>query len=705
MAFQVGVDIGGTCTDCVVVDEAGKTTLAKVFSTPDDLTEGILRAVEAAAGQNGLSLRELLSATDLFLHSTTIAENAIVDGAMALTGLITSRGFAATLWAMRGGYGRWSGLSEEQKRNPLDSEKPAPLVPLTLVCELDERVTRDGRTLQSPTDSEIAAAGKSLVDRGAQAIAVGFLWSFQAPESEVRAAGLLRKLHPGVYVAASTEVSPMIGEYERFSTAAISAAVGPLVSEYLARLEKRLRDDGLSGTLLIMQAYGGLTDVNGARERPAALIESGPVSGLIGCARLGERLGAANIISADMGGTTFKVGTVRSGSVDYQRESTVVRYHLSLPKVDVASLGLAGGSIVSLDEDAPLPRIGPNSAGSYPGPACYCNGGSEPTVTDADAILGYLNPKYFLAGTARLDPERSRRAYEPIATGMGLAVEAAAAAVYRLTNGLIYDFLHKTTVQRGLDPREYLLFSTGGTAGMHLPLVGQQLGVAGVVVPHSASVQGAFGLVTSDIVSEEMVTRPQPFPGDVTAAATTLADLTKRGMLRLHGHRQSKSGSRVRWMIDMRFRRQVHIISVPIFSGLVDEAPEIDQPLLEEGVHRFEQMYEERYGAGSAFREAGVEFVAYRARVWIEVQSVTEQDEGERLPTSTAAPHLVGRAWAPGRDTFEEMDCYDFSLLPIGATLSGPAIIWTPITTVVLAAGQTAAVDAMRNLRITWPLS
>src|SRR5581483_5828817 len=252
-----------------------------------------------------------------------------------------------------------------------------------------------------------------------------------------------------------------------------------------------------------------------AASRPVGMVESGPVSGLMGCKRLGAVLGVQDVISADMGGTTFKIGTVRAGLIEYQRESMALRYHYALPKMDVVSLGLAGGSIVSIEPRTQLPRVGPRSAGSYPGPVCYDHGGEEPTLTDVDAILGYLSSTYFLGGRARLDVAKARRVFsERVAGRLGLSVIDAAAAIYRLANSMIYDLMHKTTVQRGLDPREFALFSTGGTAGMHLAAVGEELGVRHVVVPHSASVHGAFGLVTSDIVHEELTTRPMRHPAD-----------------------------------------------------------------------------------------------------------------------------------------------------------------------------------------------
>jgi N-methylhydantoinase A len=700
-SYRIGVDIGGTFTDCVVLDARGRVTLAKALSTPADFTVGIWNALDGAAGQLGRDRRELLRRTDAFLHSTTIAENAIVDGNLARTGLITSAGFGYTLWATRGGYGRWSGLSEEEKRDPINTDKPPPLVPLGLVREVAERVDRGGLTLRSPDAEELRRTGRELLDQGVDAVAVSFLWSFLAPANESLAVAVLRELRDDLFVIAANEAAPTIGEYERTSTAVISAAVGPLVERYLDSLAGGLRDQEFSGSLLVMQSYGGLVGVDQAKRNPAALIESGPVAGLMGCARLGGATGQDNIISADMGGTTFKVGTVRSGTVDYQRESSVVRYHMSLPKVDVASFGLAGGSIVRYDAADSVPRIGPRSAGSYPGPACYGNGGTDPTVTDADAVLGYLNPAYFLGGH-RLNLDASIEAFVGLARQLGTAERDAASAVYRMANGMIHDFLHKTTVQRGLDPREYLLFSTGGTAGMHLPAVAQDLGVAGVVIPYSASVHGAFGLVTGDVVVEEMTTRPVAHPAPISDVASVFDALTDVAAERLALAAPPGSVSRISWMVDMRFRRQVHILTVPVAEFEPSQRRAADEAMLATAVERFETQYERRYGPGSAYREAGVELVAFRVRA-----TAATAHRFDRQPPSAESSHSAAHverreAWIPDLDAFGQVDGYDFDLLPTGATVPGPAIIWTPITTVVLGSRQTAHVDGLRNLEVRW---
>ena len=416
-----------------------------------------------------------------------------------------------------------------------------------------------------PDAAEIEAAVERLLEAGVQAIGVCLLWSFANPAAERAVADAVRRLRPDVFLTLSHEVAPVVGEYERTSTVALNARLGPVVGRYLEALAHGLAEQGFGGTLLVAQAYGGLLPLEEAARRPVGMIESGPAAGLVGSKRLGELIGAPNVIAADMGGTTFKVGVIRQGRIEYQRESLVLRYHYALPKLDVVSLGLAGGSIVSLDPRTGTPRIGPRSAGSYPGPVCYGHGGREPTITDVDAILGYLNPEFFLGGRERLDVGAAHEAFEElVARPLGMDVIEAAAAMYRLANSRFTDLLHRTTVQRGLDPRRFALFSFGGTAGMHVCAYGAALGVAQIVVPHSASVHGAFGLAGSDVTHEDQTTHLLREPFDAAAAQQVFAGLEERVAAQLAAAGFEPSGMRLERSVDMRYRRQVHVVTAPV---------------------------------------------------------------------------------------------------------------------------------------------
>jgi N-methylhydantoinase A len=697
MQYVVGIDIGGTCTDCVVIDDAGKVTLGKTFSTPSDFSVGIMDALAVAARSLELDLRGLLEKTRLFLHSTTIAENAVLDGTLARGGLITTRGFEQTLFATRGGYGRWSGLTEEQKRNPMETEKLPPLIPISRIRGIKERTDARGYVLVHADEAEIESAVKSLLDAGIETLGVCLLWSFANPEAEQLVARVARRLRPDLFVTLSHEIAPIVGEYERTSTVALNARLGPVVAHYLQELQSKLDSDGFDGTFLVMQAYGGLLPADKAADRPVAMIESGPVSGLVGSKQLGKRINFRNIIAADMGGTTFKVGVVREGLIEYQREPMVLRYHYALPKMDVVSLGLAGGSIISVDERTGIPQIGPQSAGSYPGPVCYDHGGEEPTITDVDAILGFLNPAFFLGGREQLNIEKATEVLrKKVAEPLEMSVFEAAAAMYKLANSMIYDLLHKVTIQRGLDPRHFALFSYGGTAGMHVAAYGQELGVSHIIVPHSAAVHGAFGLITSDIVHEDQTTSAMRAPWDLERLNAIFTELGDRVTAQLRQEGFDEQTIQIGRSIDMRYRRQVHIMTVPVRDdGALTPAT------LEATIALFENLYEEKYGRESAYREAGIELVSYRVRGTGLVKTPEFRTQEMAAADASHAVKETRRAWVYQVEAFQDVKGYDFNRLLPGNQVQGPAIIWTPITTVVLNPNQVAGVDQLKNLVLT----
>lgn len=694
MQYVIGVDIGGTFTDAVIMDDQGSISLGKAFSTPPDFSQGIIDALTVVAQALEIDLGELFESARLFLHSTTVAENAVVEGTLARAGLITTRGFEHTLFSTRGGYGRWSGLTEDEKRNPIETDKLHPIVPIGLIRGIRERTDSQGNVLVEAKPGEIQTALQQLLEQDVEAIGVSLLWSFANTENEEKVAKVLSELSPQTFLTLSHRIAPIVGEYERTSTVALNSGLGPVVHSYLESLSAKLEEYGFEGSLLVMQAHGGLLPFQTAAERPVGMIESGPVSGLVGSKDLGGRLGFQNIIAADMGGTTFKVGVVREGRIEYQRESMVLRYHYALPKMDVVSLGLAGGSIISVDPRSGAPQIGPRSAGSYPGPVCYDHGGEEPTITDVDAILGYLNSTYFVAGRAELNVAKARAMFkEKVADPLGMDVPEAAAAMYRLANSMIYDLLHKVTIQRGLDPRQFAIFSYGGTAGMHVAAYGDELGASHIIIPHSASVHGAFGLITSDIVHEDQTTSPMKAPWALEQINSIYEELRGRVEDQLNQAGFKNDEIRIRRSVDMRYRRQVHILTVPVpGQGTLGEQD------LEETLRLFERLYEERYGKESAYREAGVEMVSYRVRGEgiVKTPEFRVQDLGDKDPSSAVVE--TRKAWVQQAGEFQDVRGYDFERLRPGHEISGPSIIWTPITTIVLNPDQVARVDEYKNL-------
>lgn len=696
MQFVIGVDIGGTCTDCVVMDAEGRITVAKAFSTPADFSQGILNALEFAAQKLGIERAALLKQTKLFLHGTTIAENAIVDDKMVKAGVLVTRGFEDTLFLMRGGYAEWSGGTEDEMKDIVNVARPPLLTPREMIVGIRERVDANGETLAAPDPADVERAVQRLAENGAEAIGVSFLWSFVKPDNELAAQRVIRELYPEMFCTISSEIAPIMGEFERTQTVVLNARLGPAISNYLNRLQQKLNDQNFDGALLVMQAYGGLLGAREAASRPVGLIESGPVSGLVGSKALGEIIGFRNIIGVDMGGTTFKAGVVSEGMIDYEREPMILRYHYALPKMNVASIGVAGGSEISLDPYTGTPRVGPRSAGAYPGPLCYDFGGTEPTVTDVDLILGYLNDRFFLDGRAKLNRGKALEVFKSkIADPLGMEVVQAAGEVYRLTNSIIYDLLHKLTIERGLDPRSYVMFSYGGTAGMHVTAFARQLGVSRVIIPHSASVHGAFGLMMSDVTHEEQLTRPLRVPADPAQVNAIFSQLAARVTDKLNSEGFGAQDIVLSRAVDLRFRRQVHVVTTP-----VDGAGALGEKELAEVIAAFEKLYEERFGSGSGYKEAGIEMVNFRLRGVGLLRKPELKAEAERSSDPGAALVEAREVYFGELRGVTRANCYDFEKLIPGNEVHGPAVVWTPITTVVVNPGQRAWCDPYKNLHV-----
>ncbi len=698
MTYIIGTDVGGTCTDCVVVDDSGKVTLGKALSTPPNFSSGIIDAVNIAAEELGLKLEALLGETSLFLHATTMGENAIVDGTITKAGLITTAGYEETLFAMRGGYGRWSGLTDDEKRDPIHTDKPTPLISLDMVKSVQGRIDRNGNVLTDLDIEAVEQAVRELIEKNAKTIGVCFLWSFRNNSHEKLVRDIVAKLYPDVFVTLSSEIAPQIGEYERTATVALNACLYQPVSNYLTSLEEKLRTLDFDGSLLVMQAYGGLLSKKEASEKAVGIIESGPVAGLVGSKITGELIGIDNVIATDMGGTTFKMGVVRKGMIEYQREPNVLRYHYLLPKMDVVSLGVAGGSIIWIDPRLGIPKVGPMSAGSYPGPVCYDIAGEKPTITDVDLILGYLDPRFFLGGRKALNHDKAVEVFKhQIADPLKMDIIEAAASIYNITNNMIYDLIHKTTVQRGLDPRRYGLLAFGGTAGMHAGIWGEMLSVDQIVIPNTASVQGAFGLVSSDVVHEYQYSRSLPVPANPAEVNSIFDDLEKQAVDRLRAEGFTQKNISIQRAVDMLYGRQVHVVTTPI-----EKQGELGVKDLEAVCDRFEELYEGKYGQGSAYREAGMIIVCLRLRA----TGLLKKPVPYRYDLSDENPEKaylgIKEVYFEKSNGTLETRLFDFQKLVPGNMIEGPAIILTPITTVVVFPGHKGYCDEFKNIILSY---
>ena len=695
MGYRIGTDIGGTCTDSTVMDEDGRVTIGKDLTTYPDFSQGIFDSLADATADMDVGLETLLEKTELFLHATSVGENALFEREGAETGLLTTAGFEETLHATRGGYGRWSGLPFEQVKDIINSEKPAPLIGRDRIEGLSERAYRD-QVVADLDDEEVLDAVEGLVDDGVDAVAACLLWSFTTPEHEQRIEKLLAEHYPDLYVSVSSEVSPTMGEYERTATTVLNAYLGPTAEQYLTNLRSTLVEYGFDGLLLLMFAHGGLVTQADAIEQPVGLIESGPVGGLLGSQFVANRHSIKDIISTDMGGTTFKVGVIDDNRIEYAGEPMVGRHHYQFPKRDVHSIAVAGGSVISLEDGTLAPQVGPESAGSDPGPVCYGRGGDRPTVTDVDLIQGYFAPEYFLGGAEEMNPERAYEVFErEIADPLGKGTEEAAADIYRFINSIISDLLRETTVEKGIDPREFILVSIGGAAGMHAPSYARELDVPEVLVPHTASVNSALGLLSTDVTHEHLDVRQLQPPFDIARINELFAELEADARTKLTQEGFDAESVRLERSISMRYQRQVHELLTPI-----ETEGQLSQADLDATVNRFERLYEQRYGAGSAFKEGGIEMTEFRVR-GVGPLSTPELRAHETTASNPEAARLGTKEMqfeaAGGRI---DGTLYDFEELTPGDEVTEPGVILTPVTTIVVNPGDVARMDRYHNIRI-----
>jgi N-methylhydantoinase A len=695
--FLVATDVGGTCTDTIVFAGGEDIYLGKALSTPPSFADGVMDSIASAAKSMGISRDDLLGQTSLFIHGSTVVDNTVLTRDGARTGLITTAGFEDTVLVTRGAYGRWGGLTEDRIKHPVKTERGAPLVDPDCIAGIKERVDYKGEILQEIDEAEIERVVRFLVDqKGVKALAVSFLWSFYNSANEKKVKEIVRRLEPDIYCTLSSEIAPVPGEYERTSTTVINAYCGSIARSYLQSLQELLGNSGYRGPTMVMQGYGGLLPAEEAMERSIGMLECGPAAGVIGSQVLGKLLDQPNIIATDMGGTTFKVSVIQNGAIEYAREPMVDRFHYTQPKIEVVSIGSGGGSIITLESGSKAPRIGPRSAGSVPGPVCYGRGGTEPTLTDVFMLIGYMDPNIFLGDTMKLDRDAAYAAFEAeIAKPLGLSVEEAAFGVYRVATAQVGDLIHEITVERGLDPRDFVLHVFGGSCGMVAGMFGAELNVKRMVVPYTASVNCAFGLVSADIVHEYSTTALMPVPTPASDVNRVFEPMIARALRDLDREGFESTKTRLEWSIDLRYSRQVHEVT----TSVKVKTP-LDDAGLAQVVSDFEALYERKYGKGSAFREAGVEMTMFRLTARGLMERPRMVAAALQKPDSSAAKVGQRPIFVEAKSAMVPADIYDFQKLAPGNLVKGPAVIHTPITTIVLQANQIGTMDGYRNIII-----
>jgi N-methylhydantoinase A len=684
--YQIGCDIGGTFTDVAAVATNGRTFADKAFTTPDDLTAGLIAALENLAQRVEVSLPELLGATTRFVNGTTIVTNSIAELQGARVGLITTKGFADNLLIARS--------ARNAHRDPQRQVNLPQIVPRNQVVEVTERIDRKGAAVVPLAEKDARNAIATLADAGVDALAVSLLWSFRNPAHEELIARIAEEEYPDIFLSVSSRLHPVIREYERTMTTVLNAFTGRRVSEYVARVEGELSRRGLRVPVVFMQGFGGTLSAEEARQRPITLVDSGPAGGVIGARALARRLGVGDLVTADMGGTSFDV-SVLEGTEPRVTQRVMLReqFLTALSKIDVLPIGAGGGSIAGLDVRG-VPQVGPRSAGAEPGPICYGKGGTAPTVTDAVAVLGLLDPTAFLGGRQELTIGPTEEALtRDLGKPLGLTAVQSAAAVYRIVTANMSNAVRSVTVERGHDPRTFSLFAYGGAVGIFAADIARTLGIRKIVLPADAAVFSASGLLASDDVRTHARSTMWA-GGDASEVVASLRELDAELTQSLRDAGYSDDEIDVQWQGDFKFAGQQWELAAPI--PRTNELTEADLVKVQEA---FPERYEAEYGKGTAW--IGNPVVLMSVRVIATARANVYEPLAAAVQEQRARPSRRRSVYLPlvGRQT--DLDVYDIHDLSPGATLAGPAIVEHSLTTVQVPAGWRLVVDEWGDLVLT----
>jgi len=697
--FIIGVDTGGTFTDIVVMTESGEIWNAKASTTPDDFSRGVMDALEEAAKTVGVELRALLSRTTLFKHGSTVATNALITRSGVKVGFITTRGFEDTTEIMRA-IGRVDGLSEEEIRHVTWVTKPEPLVPRELVMGVRERIDYRGEEVIPLNREDVMNAIRRLMEEEkVEAIAVSLLhaWANPAHEEQIRSLALEADPSRRLYWSFGSALSQVAGEYARANTAIMNSFLGPTVGRYLKGLEDKLRAGNLKGPLLITQGNGGVAH----REHvtPIANLQSGPAGGMIASAYVAGLLGHKNVITTDMGGTSFDVGLVTEGYWRYAHEPIVERFRILQPIIDIESIGAGGGTIARVDHETGRLLVGPKSAGASPGPVCYDGGGQEVTVTDADLILGIIDPHYFLGGRKALNKAKAlNTVQEKIAKPLGLKPVEAAAGIFDIVNSKMSDLIRRQVVRTGYLPEEFVIYAFGGAGPVHAAGFAAELGVKKIYIFPTSPVFSAFGAAAADVIHSRVMTCQYIIPVDPSAINQRLdgVEAEMREIMTGEGFRPNQI--EFRRFFTMRYRRQTAGVEMPLAWNRFNPRRVSEMQQL------FEKKYEELYGVGAGYTKAGIEISAIR------VDAVGKVTKPQLKPMRAKKTSLT-KARKGKRQVFFtrperkliDTPVYDYALLGAGTAVKGPAIIELPFTTTLVPPGYRVSVDKYLNLVMEVP--
>ena len=678
MQLVLGVDIGGTFTDFSLLDEDGHIALWKEATTPKNPSEAIQRGIRSLAEQSDMSLDKFLDSLDLFVHGSTIATNTVIQRNGPKTALLCTEGFRDIIH-FRDGF--------KPDRYNIQLQPPEDFIPRYLRIPIKERVNYNGEITESLDEDSVRAAVAKLKDAEVESVAVAFLWSIMNAAHEQRVKAIIEEALPDIPVVLSSDVLPMIREWERTTCTVLSAYVVPGIAEYMVELEAFMHGNGFRHPLLIMQLNGGSSTVNKILHRPIYTLASGPAAAPVAGLYCSQRSGMENVITIDMGGTSFDVSMVTGGSPTLTRELRVHDMPVGVAAVDVHSVGAGGGSIAWIDKGGAL-QVGPQSAGAEPGPACYDQGGTDPTSTDANVVLGYINPDYFLGGRREIKPQLSARAVEEhIAKPLELSVPEAAHGIFRIINNNMVDAIRVVSIERGIDPRHYSLVVGGGAGAIHAGMLGRTLGMKTAIIPRYGGVFCSFGMIVSDVRHDYMqafATNSDRF--DLAGANKVIADLERKAMDDMIEEGFPEGEVSLTRFADAKYPAQIHELTVPLNA---------DGPLTEahisEMAEGFHDLHERMFSY--SVRHSSVDLFHWRVVAHRSVKSPQTPEMPDTGAAVDTAQKGRRRVYFGDIEEYRDTNIYDGDALERGMIVTGPAVVEQKNTTVVVFAGQKMEVN------------
>jgi N-methylhydantoinase A len=679
--FKVGIDVGGTFTDLFLWSSTGRVDTFKVLSTPQDSSIGVIDGLERIAESNGIDIEQLAPCIDTIVHGTTVTTNAVLTRGGARVGLITTEGVRDALEMRRG-------IREEQYNNRFLNV--APLVPRYLRQTVRGRIDYRGAEIEALQEGDVQQACRLMRDQGVESVSICFMNSFVNTAHEQTAAEIVRAELPEAYLSVSSEVLPTIRFYNRVSTTVLNAYAGPVLRAYLGHLEARLTKIGFKGVLLIMQSNGGVGLPESMLERPAATLLSGPAAGPRAALSFTEPLGENSCLVVDMGGTSFDASLVRDREVALKTEGDIDRLRIAMPMLDIVTIGAGGGSVGWIDAGGLL-RMGPQSAGAEPGPACYGLGGEEPTCTDADLLLGYLDPASFAGGKLALNPELAHRAVlKYVAHPLGIDVDQAAAGMYRVINTNMAHGVREITIKRGLDPREFPMVVAGGAGPLHACKIADELDIPKVVIPASASVLCAVGMLMSDLQHDYVYSYVTPFSSlDTKKLKRLVQGMIDRGDEQLTREGIPREQREHLVFLDLRYLKQYHEVTVTV------SRQDIEAGNVEPFSDIFHSEHNRLYGYDLIKEGTGLELINVRVRSMGHTDKPAIDTLAEGGADPSGAFRERRRAFVPEKEEFADISVYDGHRLQSGNRIDGPALIERVNTTILITSNYTARIDGL----------